>query len=195
MEKTHEKDNTWRDWLSFQNIVGFLLIIVNLSTFVFYNYKYTNILTSDMSSELVLSELLAGEKGIFSERWRYSTELRVFNTQIIMKLLFHFFKDWSLVRATGNVILQLMVYLGIIFMLIQMKISRDRLLLPTALVLLPFSDYQCIMLLVGGFYIPHIFFAFAILGCMFRLVYRKATVIRQILLGGGYFTLFPLPQD
>lgn len=176
-------------WASPQNIAGLLLITINFISCFIFNYKSTNILSSDMSSEMVLSSLLAQEKSFISGKWIYSTELRVFNTQIIMSLLFRFIKDWSLIRALGNSILYLTVYASAIFMFKQSGLSKDRLLLPTAVILLPFSNYQCIMLLVGGFYIPHIVFTFLILGCLFRILFRGITGTESIILGGVFYLI------
>ena len=62
-------------------------------------------LDSDMSSELMLAELLSREGGIISKNWYYSTELRVLNTQLVFAPLFLLFDNWHAVRVLGTLIL------------------------------------------------------------------------------------------
>lgn len=165
--KVAEKHDTW---FSIQNIVGTILAILALIWVYTYNYSCTGTLNSDMSSELVLANLLSKQGGILSTNWIYSTELRIFNTQIVMSFLFYFLDDWSLVRALGNVILLFGLFVSGIFMLRQIGISKGNILLPLSFLLLPFSSYQYVMILVGGFYIPHLTISFLVIGFLFKLI-------------------------
>ena len=61
---------------------------------VYLNAHATQHLDSDMSSEMVLAKLLAGEGGILSENWYYSTELRVLNIQIVLSFFFRIFSPF-----------------------------------------------------------------------------------------------------
>lgn len=172
-------------WVTPWNVAGILLMGINMIILFRCNYICTTAINSDMSSEMVLAKLLAEDGGLLSKRWVYSTELRVFNTQIVMSILFRFFSNWSLVRAIGNTILYAMAYLSAIFMVSQLNISKGKCLLPATLILLPFSDYQWNILLMGAFYIPHITFSFLIIGCILRFLYHSHEKLNRKMIGGG----------
>lgn len=76
---------------------------------IYLNAHATQHLDSDMSSEMVLAKLLAGEGGILSENWYYSTELRVLNTQIVLSLFFRIFNSWHMVRIFSSAVLMLIL--------------------------------------------------------------------------------------
>ena len=67
------------------------------------------LLDSDASSELILAEKLSREGGIVSSSWFYSTELRVIYNQLVYAPLFRLTSDWSVVRAVGSIIIQLLL--------------------------------------------------------------------------------------
>ena len=89
-----------------------LEILLLLAAYIVFITTFTDIalgvLNSDMSSELILSNLLNQEKGILSTNWFYSTELRVLNTQLVFAPLFNFFESWTNVRIWGTAILIIM---------------------------------------------------------------------------------------
>ena len=155
---------------SLLNIVGITLIIVTLIVAFVYNLTSTGCLTSDMSSEMVLAELLSEKMEIMSTDWYYSTELRTINNQIIMMLLFKIFDDYSLIRAIGNSILLLGMLGSGFFMLTKLGIQKKSIFLPLSFIILPFSDYQWLMVLTGAFYIPHVTISFIVLGYLFQVI-------------------------
>lgn len=64
-------------------------------------FRFDHLIDSDMSSELILSKLLADENKILSTKWYYSTELRVLNTQLIYSFFFKIFHDWTVIRTAS----------------------------------------------------------------------------------------------
>ncbi len=56
--------------------------------FWFLNVNMERFLNSDDTSELILSKMLAEENRLITPNWFYSTELRVFNTQIVYAFFF-----------------------------------------------------------------------------------------------------------
>ena len=59
---------------------------------------------SDISSEMLLAEILNGEHALVSKNWYYSTELRVLNIQLLYSFFFHLFGDWTMVRTGACVV-------------------------------------------------------------------------------------------
>ena len=81
-----------------------------------YHFEPT-MTNSDMASELILANLLNSEHKFISTNWIYSTELRVFCTQIIYKLaLFIFPNNWRLARTFSVAIFLVIFVFAIIFL-------------------------------------------------------------------------------
>lgn len=64
---------------------------------------------SDHACDLILSKLLATNGGILSSDWIYSTELMVFNSQLVYIPLFWLTNNWQLVHLAGIAIMLTMV--------------------------------------------------------------------------------------
>ena len=175
--------------LGMQGLAGILLIAGNLSLVFWYNYTSTNLLSSDMSSELILAKLLSIDGGWLSTKWIYSTELRIINSQIVTSFLFKFFNDWSLVRALGNLIMLSGMTLSGFYLLKQVGVPCRNRLLPLAFISLPFSDYQCLIILVGGYYIPHIIISFMVIAFWIKIVNMNTNMF-TFLFQGGYFCVY-----
>lgn len=86
MKKNLKKTKTCNNFFSlFGNLIFaamFIYLIYHMSS------SMDLLLDDDMSAELILSELLSRERAILSKSWFYSTELRVFNMQLIFTPLF-----------------------------------------------------------------------------------------------------------
>lgn len=67
---------------------------------------------SDISSEMLLAEILNGEHALVSKNWYYSTELRVLNIQLLYSFFFHLFGDWTMVRTGACVVSYLLMLLS-----------------------------------------------------------------------------------
>lgn len=122
--KVNQKTKALDEWLSIQNMVGIVCVVLSLIWIFYYNMNREGLLSSDMSSELVLANLLSKENALLSNKWIYSTELRVINTQVVYSILFHFFSDWSLVRALGNLIMLIGLVISGCFMLCMVGINK-----------------------------------------------------------------------
>ena len=96
MQKTRDS-RTFLAWL--------LAALAALALLLGYSHLYGDSwLSSDDSSEMILSHILAGEGGILTENWYYSTELRVLNTQLVWSALFRLSDRWHLVRLAGTAV-------------------------------------------------------------------------------------------
>lgn len=146
-----------------------VLILVFAGLVVYMSVHVTDLLDADMSSELVLGELLSQSGGILSNQWYYSTELRVLNTQLVYSFFFHLFDDWQTVRILGNVTLYLLLLGSYFFFCKRLKISRY-FPLSAAVMLLPLSAPYFYILLYGTYYIPRVSMMFLILGSILPIV-------------------------
>ncbi len=168
------------------SILSWLLLLAVLTgSLVFYDQNVDFLLDSDMSSELVLSNLLYNEGSIFSANWYYSTELRVLNTQLVFAPLFGLFQSWHTVRVIGAAILYLLMLATAYYLCTQLKIKRSfplvGILLLTPLSWFFFQDIQR-----GLYYIPHISLSFLLFGMVLhtlRLERRGARAALLTLLG------------
>lgn len=76
-----------------------------LVVLLFLNARINALLDSDMSSEMVLAQLLAKENAALSTHWYYSTELRVLNTQLLYAFFFKLSNNWHWIRMASIICL------------------------------------------------------------------------------------------
>ena len=140
----------------FQKIVPLIwlaLIVLGLMTYMYFFFM--NTCNDDASAEMILSNILSKEGGILSHDWKYSTELRVFNTQLVFSFLFHFFNSWKLVRVIGNGLL----YIGMItstYYLCKTLDIKKYFPVVAAMMILPSSREYFEFAIHGTYLIPHL---------------------------------------
>lgn len=147
---------------------------------LFLYKKLNHLLDSDMSSELVLSNLLAQEKNIISPNWFYSTELRFLNTQLVFSFFFLFLKSWFQVRFFSTLVLNLLLVSSFYYLAKQLKINNYIWIVIIAL-LVPFSRIYFDFILYGCYYIPHLTISFLIVGLIFQIMNTKVKRLSLIL--------------
>ena len=141
-----------------------ILLILEISLLTFANWEWgERQLDSDDSAEMILAELLHRTGGVVSRNWYYSTEIRVLNTQLVMKPLFSFFTDWRAVRAAGTAILLAILAGSFLFLCRSTRIGKS-LICASPLILWPFSYAYYDIVLYGLYYIPHLCIIFLTLG-------------------------------
>jgi len=155
-------------------IIWWLFMFCGLAVFLWGHIDC--LLDSDMSSELVLAELLADENALISKNWFYSTEIRVLNTQIFYAPLFKISSDWHFVRVAGTVLMLALMSLGLYYMFCKMR-CRSAFPMAAAFLVLPISDGYFDRVLKGAYYIPHILISFLLMGMVFQ--FTKALKKRQ----------------
>ena len=146
-----------------------VLLLAEIVLMVYMTWQWgAQWLDSDDSAEMILAELLNREGGILSKNWYYSTELRVFNTQLVMAPLFSLFSDWHVVRTFGTGILLVILLLSYLYFCRSVNLG-NRLIYFTPLILWPFSREYVHFVLYGLFYVPHLVILFLTLGlCLNR---------------------------
>lgn len=154
--------------------VGFVMMALMFAFYIVHFIDY--MLDSDMSSELVLAELLSQKHRIVSTDWYYSTELRLLNTQLIFTPLFWILNDWHMIRVVGT-LLQSGI-LVVLYLYLSKKAELNTSPVFAALLLCPLSDVYFKIVLGGVYYIPHISITFVSLG-MILAVWKNSLQDRK----------------
>lgn len=140
---------------------------------------------SDMASEMILSQILNEEGGLLTTQWWYSTELRVFCVQPAYRIgLFIFPNDWYAAQMLGQGLLLLAVIGAYLYMGHGMKLRQCGVWGAAALAC-PFGVCYLWYGLLGGFYLPHMFWILLSLGAILHLVRvqgKKFTILHGVIL-------------
>ena len=152
-----------------KNIKYSLLFILLIIWILFLNNYIQYLLNSDISSELVLSNLLNQEKRFFSNNWYYSAEFRVLYMQLIFTPLFFLTNNWHLVRILGTLIGMLLLLLSYYFFSKQFDLKNYCFF--SLLILAPISYVYFDIVLVGSFYTFYLMITFISLGLV--VLYTK----------------------
>ncbi len=163
------------------------LMFILLCVFLHRNVDF--MLDSDMSSEMILAEILSKEKTLLSAEWFYSTELRVLNTQLVFTPLFLLFNNWHTIRIVGSVICWSFLLLSYYYLCRQLALNKYFAVSALCLVL-PFSHIYFHFTIIGLYYIPHIAITFLTFGLIFQYIkrdkgYSKALLTMLCLLATG----------
>lgn len=169
--------------------IAVFLLSVLTSTAVTW-YVTGNIIDSDASSELVLSQHLAQTRQLLSQDWLYSTELRVFQMQWVFAPLMLLLSDWHLVRFLGAMILQGFYILSYAYMTQQAGFRRQTFWYGAALLLLPVSVAYGRIVLYHTHYLLNITASFFIYGLVIDLYQTwNPRLLRSWLLAGALMLL------
>lgn len=154
---TERMKDLFKDRSRLFGIIMILFVILCYNVLILHNgYRFLN---SDDSSELVLARILSSEHGILSRNWYYSSELRVFNTNLVFAPMFYFFSSWSLVRAAGGTIMMLLYVLSYLMIPYAWKYEAKWFYLTAFILIMPFANpWQFFGLKM--YYIPHVFISF-----------------------------------
>ena len=94
-----EKEKTQSSKISLSTLLPWLFFAAVAGAWVlFYLLRVEKLIDADMSSEMVLSDILAKQGGIITPDWKYSTEIRVLNNQIIFSIFLAITKSYKLSR-------------------------------------------------------------------------------------------------
>lgn len=133
-----------------------------------------------MSSELILSEQLNNEHKILTTEWYYSTELRVFNTQLVFSPLFGIFNNWHTIRIVGTTLLLLILLMSFLYFCKKMQIKYRYIL---ALYIIGAYSIQYLNFVIAGtYYIPHIVISFLTLALLSNILRKNKIIITNLLL-------------
>ena len=137
--------------------IGFLVVYTVFTCM----HKYID---SDLAGETLLAKECVREKSFIPLGWRYSTELRLLNTQLISAPLFLFTSNWDLVRALTSLFSCAVLFWAGWFLLCRLGIKKTWLkFLGASLLSCPWSGLNFYVIGWGNYYIPHIVLGFVTL--------------------------------
>lgn len=151
--------------------VLWFILVAALYIFL-YIARIDMLLDSDMSSEMLLADILTKEHGIMSKNWFYSTELRFLNNQLIFEFFLLFGHNYHVSRILSGITLMAILIISYYFLLRQMGL-KNYFFATAPVLMLPFSLIYSDIVLVGLYYIPHIAISFFSLGLVFAYEKQK----------------------
>lgn len=164
----------------------YLPIIWFIATAVLYLYFYVTkaslLLDADMSSEMILADILTKEHSIISKNWFYSTELRFLNNQLIFGFFLLFGHNYHLSRILSGITLMAIMLFSYYYLLKQMLKNKNvnKYFFVTApILLLPFSNVYSYTVLLGLYYIPHITISFFSMGLVFSVENKNSFIKKR----------------
>ena len=129
-----------------------LAYVITMGYLVLHGRNYID---SDMSSEMVLANLLNKEGGILSKNWGYSSEIRVFYVQVFYRLaLLVFPHDWYMARMLGQAAWMLVLILCILYVGHSLKMQQNGVWAAAAMAC-PFGLWYVWYGAYGGYYVPY----------------------------------------
>lgn len=138
----------------------------------FWNAFYLeNWLDSDMAAEMMFSKLLAQERKLFATTgWYYSTEFRFLYTHLLMGPLFRVLGNWHAIRMITNIAFYMLLLASYFYMMAVLPADKNKKILGSAVLLLPFSETMMLHMHMGNTYMSHVIILFFYLGLFLRLV-------------------------
>ena len=155
------------------------LVCLWLVVSTFAQYGQYN-LDSDMSSDMVLADLLNQEGSIITTNYFYSGELNILSPILIFQIALRLFSSWHVARTFSIAVMLLLMTASLIFLGRGAGISAGTSLMAATALILPISKYQAFTLIYGSFYIIWATLTFFELGLILRM--KKKHIITPILI-------------
>ena len=163
------------------NAVSYSVYALLFITFcVFVSMRMSYLLDADMSSEMILAELIADGGKILVKDWYYSTELRVFYMQLFMSPLFKIASSWHVIRVVATIILVALFQASLFFFMCSIG-QKKFFPLVGIVFLLPISQTYFYFIIYGLYYTQNLMLAFLILGLIFYLMKIENKKINGVL--------------
>lgn len=155
-------------------LVCFGLMISSYAKYGQYN------LDSDMSSDMVLADLLNKEGHILTTNYFYSNELNVISPILVFQLALKLFKSWHVARTFSIGLMALIMVASLIYLVRPAGVSLGACFLAGAALIMPVSKYQAFTLIYGSFYMNWVTLTFLEVGLVLRM--KKKRPLEPILL-------------
>lgn len=144
---------------------------------------------SDMSAELVLADILDRENALITKSWYYSTEIKVFHTNLLYTILFKLLPGWHAPRVASYPVLFAILVVSAWFFCKRMGRAETFPFVGGALIL-PFSDLYFRYALKGGYYLPYIIISFFALALTLHFMREPDKKKRLWILAGAVILSF-----
>lgn len=129
---------------------------------------------ADLASEILLATECVREKTFWPRGWNYSTEIRLFNTNLITAPVFLFTNNWNIAKLLTSLGEMLILFFAMYYVLCQVRIKKFWIkYLICILSVLPFSSMAWNVGAWGTYYIPHAVFSLVYIGTFIKLIADK----------------------
>ena len=93
-------------------------------TFYCIATRTVNHVDSDLASEILLAKECVLEKTLWPRTWNYSTEIRLFNTQLVTAPAFLFTKSWNTAKLWTSIFSLIFLFFAVYYVLQQINIKE-----------------------------------------------------------------------
>ena len=132
------------------------IIIAYVTDVLYVAINRRNLINSDASAEMMLGRLLNSTGGVITDKWHYSSELRVLNTQLVYRLAMALFPDnWHYARVFSVAVFLMILILSALLLVKAAKLGTAGLWWCAAVVL-PVGQWYGWNVIYNSYYIPHI---------------------------------------
>ena len=165
--------------VNIQNIVFPVLFgAVVLGILTYYKFHYgIRLMESDSASDLVYANLLAKEGTFLSDNWYFSTEIRIFDNELLFALLFKLFPGlgWWEIETIGTALMNLFLGLSSVLLAYQLGMGKKSLWM-FGFSLLPygFSEFYYVLMHGCGYYVLANIEVFVMLSLYLAIVNRNS---------------------
>lgn len=129
---------------------------------------------ADLASEILLATECVREKTFWPRGWNYSTEIRLFNTNLITAPVFLFTNNWDIAKLLTSLGSMLILFFAMYYVLSQLRIKKFWITyLICILSVLPFSSMAWYVGAWGTYYIPHAVFGLVYVGTFIKLITNR----------------------
>jgi len=156
-------------WEKLGRLLPYLVLLAAyLISVGIFAYAGCENLNSDMSSEMVLANLLNEEGKLISENWFYSTELRVISMVPVYQLGLLLFDSWKLARIFSVAVILAGLAASYVYLMRSLGFGRSTVYYAAGL-LLPTSLYSMFLMVYGLCYTVYIIVIFVLLAIIVRM--------------------------
>ncbi|MBQ7487763.1 MAG: hypothetical protein IJT77_09760 [Clostridia bacterium] len=157
-----------------KTIVAVLVFILcfSLTVGTYARYGQFN-LDSDMSSDMVLADLLNEEGRIVTTNYYYSGELNILSPIMIFQVALRLFPSWHVARTVSIGFMILLMSAALIYLGTGAGVSIPTCILAASALMMPVSKYQAFTLIYGSFYMIWATLAFYELGLILRMKRKR----------------------
>lgn len=151
-------------------ILSVFFFSVLFITFYCIATRTVNHVDSDLASEILLAKECVLEKTFWPRTWNYSTEIRLFNTQLVTAPAFLFTKSWNTAKLWTSIFSLIFLFFAVYYVLQQINIKEFWIkYFICILSILPFSAISWYVGAWGTYYIPHTIFNLIYVGTFIKL--------------------------
>ena len=166
---------------AFLVFLGIVLCIFFLLLSIYLQLNgYSQYLDSDIASEILLAKYQHLHHHLIERDWLYSTEIRLFSSNLFYSLAFFFTDSFMIARIIGNTIIFIINMLSCYWLCRLLKLSKGYSLIAASLIPVTLCPTYAWTVTIGGFYITHFTLAY-IFAALFFTSFQRPSILHTLL--------------